>query len=105
MPVLELGEISRRMFFTYGAVGSGQSGLDISKHGIDPLEDRFLGCLCASAGYDLGMRVWVYSVRKFGLTQVRNQVGFWAYLGDRLGVPDAPAIARLAELIRAPTAA
>jgi len=38
-------------------------------------------------------------------TCAKNAVSFWDYLGDRLGVPDAPAVARLADLIRAPAAA
>jgi hypothetical protein len=35
----------------------------------------------------------------------KQSVGFWDYLGDRLGVPDAPAVPSLAELIRAPASA
>ena len=38
-------------------------------------------------------------------TCAKQAVSFWDYLGDRLGVPDAPPIARLAGLIRAPAAA
>jgi Transposase IS66 family len=38
-------------------------------------------------------------------TCAKQAVSFWDYLGNRLGVPDAPAVARLAELIRAPAAA
>ncbi len=32
----------------------------------------------------------------------KHAISFWGYLGDRLGVPDAPAVPSLAELIRAP---
>lgn len=35
-------------------------------------------------------------------TCAKHAISFWDYLGDRLGVPDAPAIPRLAELIRTP---
>jgi hypothetical protein len=38
-------------------------------------------------------------------TCAKQAISFWDYLGDRLGVPDAPAIARLADLIRAPAEA
>jgi Transposase IS66 family len=38
-------------------------------------------------------------------TCAKHTVSFWDYLGDRLGVPDAPTTARLAELIRAPAEA
>lgn len=38
-------------------------------------------------------------------TCTKHAVSFWDYLGDRLGVPDAPTIARLAELICASAAA
>ncbi len=38
-------------------------------------------------------------------TCAKQAVSFWDYLGDRLGVPGAPAVARLADLIRAPAAA
>ena len=38
-------------------------------------------------------------------TCAKQAVSFWDYLGDRLGVPDAPPIARLAEIIRASAAA
>jgi hypothetical protein len=35
-------------------------------------------------------------------TCTKHAISFWDYLGDRLGVPDAPAVPSLAELIRAP---
>jgi len=35
-------------------------------------------------------------------TCAKHAISFWDYLGDRLGVPDAPAVPSLAELIRAP---
>jgi hypothetical protein len=38
-------------------------------------------------------------------TCAKHPISFWDYLGSRLGVPDARAIPRLAELIRAPIAA
>ena len=38
-------------------------------------------------------------------TCAKQAISFWDYLGDRIGVPDAPAVTRLAELIRAPAAA
>jgi hypothetical protein len=38
-------------------------------------------------------------------TCAKHAISFWEYLGDRLGVPDAPAVTRLAELVRAPAAA
>ena len=38
-------------------------------------------------------------------TCAKQAISFWDYLGDRLGVPDAPAIPSLAELIRAPASA
>ena len=38
-------------------------------------------------------------------TCAKQAVSFWDYLGDRLGVPDAPAVQSLAELIRAPASA
>jgi Transposase IS66 family len=38
-------------------------------------------------------------------TCAKQAVSFWDYLGNRLGVADAPAVVRLAELIRAPAAA
>ena len=38
-------------------------------------------------------------------TCAKQAVSFWDYLGDRLGVPDAPAVPSLAELIRAPVSA
>jgi hypothetical protein len=38
-------------------------------------------------------------------TCTKQAISFWDYLGDRLAVPDAPPIARLAELIRASAAA
>jgi hypothetical protein len=38
-------------------------------------------------------------------TCAKQATSFWDYLGDRLGVPDAPAVPRLAELIRAPAPA
>jgi hypothetical protein len=38
-------------------------------------------------------------------TCAKQAISFWDYLGDRLEVPDAPAMARLAERIRAPAAA
>jgi len=38
-------------------------------------------------------------------TCAKHAISFWDYLGNRLGVPGAPAIPRLAELIRAPTPA
>ncbi len=38
-------------------------------------------------------------------TCAKQAISFWDYLGDRLGIPDAPAVPRLAELIRAPAAA
>jgi hypothetical protein len=76
MPVRELGEISRRMFFAYGAVGSSQSGLDISKHRIDPFEGRFLGRVCASAGYDLGMRAASFRDCGKACKPIGNNLGF-----------------------------
>ncbi len=33
-------------------------------------------------------------------TCAKHAVRFWDYLGNRLGVPEAPAVPRLAELIR-----
>jgi hypothetical protein len=38
-------------------------------------------------------------------TCAKQAVSFWHYLGDRLGVPDAPAVPRLAKLICAPASA
>jgi Transposase IS66 family len=38
-------------------------------------------------------------------TCAKQAIGFWDYLGDRLGVPNAPAVPSLAELIRAPASA
>jgi len=38
-------------------------------------------------------------------TCAKQTVSFWDYLGDRLGVPGAPAVPSLAELIRAPASA
>ncbi len=38
-------------------------------------------------------------------TCAKQAISFWDRLGDRLGAPDAPAIERLAGLIRAPAAA
>ena len=38
-------------------------------------------------------------------TCAKQAISFWDYLGDRLGVPDAPAVQSLAELIRAPASA
>ncbi|HKM79332.1 MAG TPA: transposase [Candidatus Acidoferrum sp.] len=38
-------------------------------------------------------------------TCAKHAISFWDYLGDRLGVPDAPAVPSLAELIRAPASA
>ena len=38
-------------------------------------------------------------------TCAKQAISFWDYLGDRLGVPDAPAVPSLAELIRAPATA
>jgi hypothetical protein len=38
-------------------------------------------------------------------TCAKHAISFWDYLGGRLGVPDAPAIPRLAELIRDPVTA
>lgn len=38
-------------------------------------------------------------------TCAKQAISFWDYLGDRLGVPDAPAVPSLAELIRAPASA
>jgi Transposase IS66 family len=35
-------------------------------------------------------------------TCAKQAISFWDYLGDRLGVPDAPAVPSLAELIRVP---
>jgi len=34
-------------------------------------------------------------------TCAKQAISFWDYLGDRLGVPGAPAVPSLAELIRA----
>ena len=38
-------------------------------------------------------------------TRAKQAISFWDYLGDRLGVPDAPAVPSLAGLIRAPASA
>ena len=38
-------------------------------------------------------------------TCAKQAISFWDYLGDRLGVPDAPAVPSLAGLIRAPASA
>jgi len=38
-------------------------------------------------------------------TCAKQAISFWDYLGDRLGVPEAPPIPRLAELIRRPAPA
>jgi cell division septum initiation protein DivIVA len=38
-------------------------------------------------------------------TCAKQGIRFWDYLGDRFGVPDTPAVARLPELVRAPVAA
>jgi hypothetical protein len=38
-------------------------------------------------------------------TCAKQAISFWDYPGDRLGVPDAPAVQSLAELIRAPASA
>ena len=66
------------MFFPYGPVGSNQSGLDISKHGVNPFEGRFLGGLCAAAGYD-----WV-CVHPAAMTAVKACKS----IGNDVGMPD-----------------
>jgi len=38
-------------------------------------------------------------------TCTKQAISFWDYLGNRLGVPDAPDVPSLAELIRAPAQA
>ena len=38
-------------------------------------------------------------------TCAKHAIGFWDYIGDRLGVPDAPAVPRLAGLVRQHTTA
>ena len=48
--IFELREISRDVFFSYGAGGPHEGGFDVAQCGIDPFESRGASRLLAASG-------------------------------------------------------
>jgi hypothetical protein len=53
--ILELGEISRHVFYVHRPIGANQSRLDVPKHGVGPFEGWLCNRLRAAASLNLSV--------------------------------------------------